>query len=596
MKKKLVPLKKQLYILVLAFAVCIVLVALYSAYDYIQLQSATLDNSLEVFSTQLSQTTQKTYEEYESICYSIAYNKSVQDYLTETIPANKYIDYQNVLNLFTNTSNLKGSYIADIAVVGVTGNVVSLKGSLEAYRSLAVQLPQTHFAYSSLGLQDIGTGSYHLTAMPMFASGGSEYIGVMFLAVNPITFFSNDLLSNQEYEPEILFIDHHDNLVYGKDSLYQDFLRSGEESESFTMQSANNTSYAVKRFLIPAIDSELYVLFNRSTYIKQVYLLAGRQILGFLIALAAVCASLVFFYHPLIRSMNQLTGFMRWVAAGDRKESREGIVIEQGFFGCEEIDEISIALNHMLEETNRLNHTIFDSYTKMYELEMNNRKTEIAFLRSQVNPHFLYNTLTMICGLSSAGMSEQIISVTNALSQIFRYSIKGDDIVTLAEEMEIVRSYIMIQQTRFEDRFTVKYDLSDDSYQCLIPRMIIQPIVENAIVHGLEKSLKPGSLLIGAGRNVEQGILAIWIYDTGVGMPPEKLEILRRMVTESAKKRSGDVSLDLQNYDREDHDSIGLFNVNSRIVLYYGENYTLIIDSEEGVGTNIQIRVPYQTV
>ena len=231
----------------------------------------------------------------------------------------------------------------------------------------------------------------------------------------------------------------------------------------------------------------------------------------------------------------------------------------------------------------------------MYELEVTNRKTEIAFLRSQINPHFLYNTLTMICGMSAEGMNDKVISVTSALSQIFRYSIKGSEMVTLAEEMEIVRSYLMIQQERFSNRITIRYEFSEDSYECLIPKMVIQPLVENAIVHGLEKSLKPGELLIGAGRNPEHGYLAIWIFDTGVGMPLDKLEELRRAVSLPVEHRNQDAAANLAGLDAVDHDSIGILNVNSRMVLYYGADYTLLIDSEADVGTNIQLRVPYQT-
>ena len=125
--------------------------------------------------------------------------------------------------------------------------------------------------------------------------------------------------------------------------------------------------------------------------------------------------------------------------------------------------------------------------------------------------------------------------------------------------------------------------------------MVIQPLVENAIVHGLEKSLKPGSILIGAGRNPQHGYLAIWIFDTGVGMPPEKLQELRHSIAASVHDKTGDASADLAKMDAQNHDSIGILNVNSRMVLYYGADYTLLIDSEEGVGTNIQLRVPYQT-
>lgn len=203
----------------------------------------------------------------------------------------------------------------------------------------------------------------------------------------------------------------------------------------------------------------------------------------------------------------------------------------------------------MLIKTEELNHTIFDSYTRMYELEANNRKTEIAFLRSQINPHFLYNTLTMICGMAAEGMTDKIILVTGALSQIFRYSIKGNDMVPLREELEIVKSYLMIQKERFADRFTIEYNFSDDAYDCLIPKMVIQPLVENAIVHGLEKSLKPGSILIGAGRNPQHGYLAIWIFDTGVECLLEKLQELRHSIAASVHDKTGDASADLAKMD-----------------------------------------------
>ncbi|MDY3919377.1 MAG: sensor histidine kinase, partial [Candidatus Limivivens sp.] len=278
-----------------------------------------------------------------------------------------------------------------------------------------------------------------------------------------------------------------------------------------------------------------------------------------------------------------------------RKAVKQGITIDQGPFGCVEIVNINEAFNDMLRETNQLNHTIFQTYTRMYELEMNNRKTEIAFLRSQINPHFLYNTLTSICGMASVGMTDEIVTVTNALSQIFRYSITGEDLVTVEEELKIVKSYLRIQQIRFEGRFTVRYDMSPDSYACLIPKMIIQPLVENAIVHGLEKSLKRGELLIGSGRNSDHGYLAIWIYDTGVGMSREKLEEIRNSLSRSSRLKSGDAGKDLQEMDEQNHDSIGILNVNTRMTLYFGEDYSLIVDSEENVGTNIQLRIPYRT-
>ncbi len=225
---------------------------------------------------------------------------------------------------------------------------------------------------------------------------------------------------------------------------------------------------------------------------------------------------------------------------------------------------------------------------------MNNRQTEIAFLRSQINPHFLYNTLTTICGMAAANMNDQIIDVTNALSQIFRYSVRGGDMVCLSEELDIIRSYVMIQSCRFEDRFSVEYQLPDDTLQCRIPKMIIQPLVENAIVHGLEPSLKSGRLIISTSLDAKKKLLTISVMDTGVGMSAEKLSQLRTTLAESMQHKSANAQDNLQAFDAKAHDSIGIFNVNSRIVLYYGEQYALKLDSWEGLGTNMQICIPAQ--
>ena len=246
----------------------------------------------------------------------------------------------------------------------------------------------------------------------------------------------------------------------------------------------------------------------------------------------------------------------------------------------------------MLDEINRLNTNIFMNYTKLYEMEMI-QKNRNCFLRSQINPHFLYNTFSVICGMAAENQMQGVIDITQSLSQIFRYSICGDDIVTLEQELEVVKSYLLIQTSRFEDRFTVEFDCAKETLSALIPKMIIQPLVENAIVHGLEKSLKKGKLQIGSRINKDENALVIWIYDTGVGMPAEMLESIRRNL-----KRKADHLITEHQKEREllpetKKESIGLCNVNRRIALYFGESHGLHIDSEENVGTNIQIKIPF---
>lgn len=589
----LMPLARQFTIVLIIFFICTIGITLYSTYDYTRLQTGLLNTSLESYSAQLAKSTSQSYESYESICYSVAYSQVVQSYLKSRPSQNRYEQYQQLENLLTNTANLN-PYIIDIAVYGQDGTFASLSGSSSIYETFTDVLSDSRYPYRSAGVATINRTPCHMLTMPIYSLGTGErlYLGSMFLAIDKNSLFGSSLSPDQKkYNPQVVFMDARKQLIYGEESLYNLLETNASQSEAFELD-ALPVKYAVTKYTLPGIDHTLYVLMDKSEITTQAFHVSLRQILGMSALILVFLLLLLILYRPLIGSLHQLTLFMKSISAGDRRVYKEGATLQKGFMGSIEIDEITQAFNDMLVESDRLNHTIFETYTRMYELEANRRKTEIAFLRSQINPHFLYNTLTMICGMSAMGMNEKVISVTSALSQIFRYSIKGSDMVTLREEMDIVRSYIMIQEARFEDRFTVKYEFSDGSYDYRIPKMVIQPLVENAIVHGLEKSLRPGKLVIGAGMNPQHGYLAIWIFDTGVGMPQSKLDELRTAILESSALKTGDASSDLAKMDAENHDSIGILNVNSRMVLYYGSDYTLIIDSEENVGTNIQIRVP----
>lgn len=597
-KTLLFSLSKQFGLTLLIFIVCTIVIAVYTTYDFSKMQYDTLEGSLNSYSMQLAKNTSEAYESYENICYNIAYSQTVHDYLQNTTKQSAYDSYQALQN-YLNTSSLLNSYIVDIAIYGKNDTFASLCSSKDNYRAFALSLLDTRFPYQAVGTATINQTSCHIMAMPIYSvsSAQNNYLGILFLAID-IDVLLNNSMDHTLYNPQILFLDNDNNLVYGDASLYDALNSSRYFSDTTTSRITSNDSieYAVSQYSIPIIQHSLYVMIDQTPLNQKIFYLSSLLLLRIGLLFVVFLLFILFFYRPLIRSLKELTQFIQIISSGDRRAYKEGTNIQQGLIGSREIHDIVTAFNEMLANTNQLNHDIFHTYTKMYELEATKRETEIAYLRSQINPHFLYNTLTMICGMAAEGSTDEIISVTGALSQMFRYSVKGSDFVTLEEEMEIVRSYLMIQSERFHDRFEIEYQFADGIMQWKIPKMLIQPLVENAIVHGLEKSLRPGKLVIGAGLNPTHGYLAIWIFDTGVGMPKEKLEEVRSAIHTCAESLT-DLSPD--NYSHtalKKYDSIGLLNVNSRMVLYYGKEYTLLVDSEEGVGTNIQIRVPSETV
>jgi two-component system sensor histidine kinase YesM len=267
---------------------------------------------------------------------------------------------------------------------------------------------------------------------------------------------------------------------------------------------------------------------------------------------------------------------MTTVKRGDLLKFKKRISLQ----GYMEISIMATELNSMLDEIDHLTQRLLETNAELYGIELEKKKSELAFLRSQINPHFLYNTLEAITGIAVVEGQSKIKTMTRSLSNIFRYSIKGGDVVPLREEVRIIESYVQIQQIRFADRFSVHYAISEEALAFAIPKMILQPLVENAIYHGFEPTLKAGELWI-KGSIDGQGKLFLTVEDNGTGMEPNRLEELRNRMSASSSAMP----------EAEDGGSIGLVNVNNRIKLMFGPEYGVSMDSVLGSGTQIRLTI-----
>ena len=241
-------------------------------------------------------------------------------------------------------------------------------------------------------------------------------------------------------------------------------------------------------------------------------------------------------------------------------------------------DEIGTLYNQyqtMLEENNR--------YIKSeYENKMILMDTQMKALESQINAHFLYNTLEAINSLAEIEEAEDISVMALALGDMFRYSIKTKGaLVTLEKELAHVKNFVAIQQIRFDNGFRFEMDVPEELYSCRILKLILQPLVENALYHGLLHCNAGSSIYLSARK--ENKIIYFTVKDDGVGMASETLEQLQKLLEE--KPKFGELS-------QHANESIGLKNINARIRLYYGEDYGLSVKSEQGCGTTVQIKIP----
>lgn len=214
------------------------------------------------------------------------------------------------------------------------------------------------------------------------------------------------------------------------------------------------------------------------------------------------------------------------------------------------------------------------------------QQSKYAELQNQINPHFLYNTLETIRGQAIIDDNYRIADMTEALAKYFRYNIsKDNDTVTVAQELENIRNYIQIQQYRFQDRFVFRicpHDEYEEYANCLIPKMTLQPIVENAIFHGMEEKMEMGHITIHIETTPER--LIVLVADDGVGMDEETL----RRMNQKLRQSSGMEPMP----QKARHNGIAMQNVNSRLRLLYGEDYGLRVSSTKELGTEVEITLP----
>jgi len=205
------------------------------------------------------------------------------------------------------------------------------------------------------------------------------------------------------------------------------------------------------------------------------------------------------------------------------------------------------------------------------------RKSEFDTLQSQINPHFLYNTLDIIVWMIENEQKAEAVKVVTALARFFRISLsKGRSIIPVKDELEHVRKYLMIQQMRFKNKFTYQIESEPETLNLASLKLMLQPLVENAIYHGMEFMDGDGEILVRAF--LEEGELIFTISDNGLGMTEEQVNGLLKENTVHASSKRGS--------------GIGVKNVNERIRLYFGEQYGLSIESEPDEGTTIRIHLP----
>lgn len=343
------------------------------------------------------------------------------------------------------------------------------------------------------------------------------------------------------------------------DGLYDDRIKILENKIYITTELIHNTIMEYTYYI--TIELEDFRTGMHSSMIKSFELTA---IIVGVIAIGALFISLII-SESISKPIKQLGMITNQVAKGDLSVRSD---IQNGA----EVKVLSDSLNIMIEKLSNLIETVKSEQTSL-------REAELRLLQEQINPHFLYNTLDTIIWLAETNKSETVIDMVSSLSAYFRSSLsKGKNIVTLNDEITHVRSYLSIQKLRYGDILEYEINIPDELTYCRVPKITLQPLVENALYHGIKNKRGKGRIEI---RGIfKDNSLILSIEDNGLGMKPDRL----KQVIEG-----------IYDNDENNKNFFGLYNVNKRIQLYYGTEFGIRMESIYGEGTRVEVVIPFST-
>ena len=533
-------------------------------------------------------------EEVDSIAKNVNYNYYLQDYLETVIKEeDDYVDsgigknmrsYEMSSQAFSDTLLSR----ADISSIMIFGKKkMLLNRSMYTYQKVALDYSKLDwYAKAVAKPQDaIITGpnrhSFFDTddevislsrEVQSYENGTFRGVILINLNMNKITEICNSFQEKQENF--ICIINDKGELVYEQQNGRERFAFDEKENRQElntalgkTKESCFRLNYRGEKYLITRTDMKttgwtLVSMVPYKSVMAETMAISGVMILAVAITLIVTLLLLNRILTGVVKPLKKLEKYMVQVNP-DNMDQRMEILTD------DEIGHLSMKFNQMMDRIRNLKEQVIEE-------QEDKRKYELEALQAQINPHFLYNTLDSIIWMAETNDSN-IVAMTEALAKLFRISLnKGNEEISLERELEHVKNYLIIQSMRYADKFTYEISAEPGVERCRTIKLILQPIVENCIYHGIKKKRGTGKITIRAYRR-EQNLI-IEVSDDGCGMPEE---ICRKILSDEIESENISGS------------GIGVKNVNERIQLRFGKKYGLSYSSEEGVGTTVTYVLPY---
>lgn len=556
----------------------------------------------ESFFEQIVSTLEEMEEDIAKISDSVNVSSTVVDYIHAEPLTERWNLLREVQQFASNLMKLE-EHIMALNMYDAEGALIAMEGIKYAPLSELPENGET-LRISDCVQMEGDTGSYFQAVIPVYEK---QERGSLVRAGSVALLFSSERLQEivqfaaaaySEEDTYIAVTDRRGKILAeaGDAAVSADYAGDGEESGDYLYfrrelsQSGWQVVYTAKH------NSYMY-------YMNRVQIV---NILTYVVTITALLYLCGMMYRKVMQPLKRQMAFV----VNYTKDTRQRMEVwDETEFG-----ELEKEFNEMLDRIEELNRKIIEEQERNLALEYSKKQTEILAYKNQINPHFMHNTLECIRGMAVYRGEREIAKLTEAMSRMFQYNVRGGEIVTVERMLRSIRDYAVIIEYRFMGRISVRVEAEEAALACTLPKMLVQPLVENAVQHGLEPKVEKGTVELAVTR--EEGWLWIRVGDDGVGMTNEELERQRSKFAADGAQTGSTEQADAQaeragqggEADGRDlsaetvfggpadggHREIGLANVARRLQLFYGGAYRLEIRSREGEGSEFLLQLPTQ--
>lgn len=564
------------------------LILFFLSFVLIVIGLAALQLSFHIYEEQLYQETAESlilsseivdmkFNEIDKISFDILSDKEVQQYLATIRAQNTSYNWYEALNKLNKKMlewAFSRNYISSIVIMDTQGNQY-------AWGKDVIKIPQTRIEFiceraiekkgRSVWIEPYSSDSSIVAARAIRSIPDLqlENLGVLIIRMDPEKLF--EASSNQrlisKYDSNLIIFSEKE-LVYQKyNQLDSNKLAAKLNKEAgYFISSIHGEKYLVAYITSRNSSWKFANIIPYSSILKNIAVVRITLVLVYIAIFILVFYLSFLFAKGITKPIERLTNEMKLVEDGrfDEITPIDITAAKQG----DEVAQLERDFHLMVQKINAL---IKDNYLKQIAI----KESEFKALQAQINPHFLYNTLDSINWLAKLNKQHQIATMVKALGNLLRNSISiKSEVIPLKDEINILKDYITIQKCRYEERLDFSINVNQEYWDYMIPKLSIQPLVENSIKHGLEKVL--GVCKIRVWAEASENELEIWVQDNGPGMDKDFL----------AKLNKGEV--------KPRGSGIGIKNIDDRIKIIFGREYGIKIDSILGQGTKVCIFIPYK--